>query len=264
VCALAVTRGRLNAVPTLLNDMPLERAGRLFLHPIHQDAFPALVQFIIDLRHCRTYPDYYRFQQELLDKVLEVQGHRAACRRVARRLRTRRTIPSDAPELRSGEDVHNPESWELEAGRDLCRSEKKLGSMQAALDERREGAKVSEYNQYTFQTANVVGTGAHVHDNDFAQFVNTIDDAKLNQLAQELTRLRTELAERAPTATPEELVEIGEVAAAEVAASEHDARGVWEHLTKVRKWVLDVANQIGVSLVVETIKTIFNYYKIPM
>jgi hypothetical protein len=105
-------------VPTLLNDMPLERAGRLFLHPIHQDAFPALVQFIVDLRQRRTYPDYYRFQQELLDKVLEVQGHRAACRRVARRLRTRRTIPSDAPELRSGEDVNNPESWELEA--DVC------------------------------------------------------------------------------------------------------------------------------------------------
>ena len=79
MCALAVTRGRLNAVPVLLNDMPLERSGRIFLHPIHQDAFPALVQFIVDLRHCRTYPDYYRFQQELLGKVLEVQGHRAAC-----------------------------------------------------------------------------------------------------------------------------------------------------------------------------------------
>lgn len=102
-------RGRLNAVPTLLNDMPLERAGQIFLHPIHQEAFPALVQFIVDLRNCRTYPDYYRFQQELLDKVLEVQGHRAACRKVARRLRAGRTIPSDAPELRSGENVKDPE-----------------------------------------------------------------------------------------------------------------------------------------------------------
>lgn len=132
MCALAVTHGRLNAVPTLLNDMPLERAGRIFLHPIHQDAFPALVQFIVDLRHCRTYPDYYRFQQELLDKVLEVQGHRAACRRVARRLRAGRAIPSDAPELRSGEDVNDPESWELEA--DVCeRVDRQLRSIADAM-----------------------------------------------------------------------------------------------------------------------------------
>lgn len=52
--ALAVTRGRLKAMPTLLNDMPLARAGRVFLHPIHQEVFPALVQFIVDLRHCQT------------------------------------------------------------------------------------------------------------------------------------------------------------------------------------------------------------------
>jgi hypothetical protein len=126
-----MTRGRLNAVPTLLNDMPLERAGQIFLHPIHQEAFPVLVQFIVDLRHRRTYPDYYRFQQELLDKVLGVQSQRAACRRVARRLRAGRMMPS-APELRSGEDVNDPESWELEA--DVCeRVDRQLRSIADAM-----------------------------------------------------------------------------------------------------------------------------------
>jgi hypothetical protein len=115
---LVAGSSRLNSVPTLLNDMPLERANRLFLHPIHQETFPRLVQFIIDLRRCRRYPDYYRFQQALLDKVLEIQEHRLACRRVARRLRAGKTVPTDAPELRSGEDMTNPESWDLEV--DVC------------------------------------------------------------------------------------------------------------------------------------------------
>jgi len=116
----------------LLNDMPLERAGRLFLHPIHQEAFSALVQFITNLRQCRTYPDYYQFQQTLLGKVLEVQEHRAACTRVARRLRAGRTVPADAPARRSNEDVNDPESWELEA--DVCeRVDRQFRSIADAL-----------------------------------------------------------------------------------------------------------------------------------
>jgi hypothetical protein len=60
-------------VPMLLNDMPPEWAGRVFLHPIHQDAFRDSVQLIADLRQCRNYRDYYQFQQRLLGKVLEIQ-----------------------------------------------------------------------------------------------------------------------------------------------------------------------------------------------
>jgi hypothetical protein len=119
-------------MPTLLNDMPLERAGRVFLHPIHQEAFPVLVQLIIDLRKCRTYPDYYQFQQTLLDKVLEIQRHRLACRRVALRLRAGKRLPADAPDLRSGEDVHDPESWQLEV--DVCeRVDRQLRSIADAM-----------------------------------------------------------------------------------------------------------------------------------
>ena len=101
-----------------MQGMPLERADRLFMHPTHREAFQTLVQLIVDLRQCQSYADYYGFQQDLLGKVLEIQTHRAACTRVARRLRTGRTLPVDAPELRSGEDVHDPESWDLEA--DAC------------------------------------------------------------------------------------------------------------------------------------------------
>ena len=64
-------------MPTLLNNMPLERANRVFGHPIHQDAYRDLAQLILALRQCRKYEDYYHFQQDLLAKVLAVQEHPA-------------------------------------------------------------------------------------------------------------------------------------------------------------------------------------------
>jgi hypothetical protein len=119
-------------MPVLLNDMPPERAGRLFLHPLHHEAFQASVRLIVGLRQCRTYPDYYRFQQELLEKILEVQEHRGACRRAAKRLRSGKAVPADAPGLRSGEDPNDPDCWELEA--DVCeRVDRQLRSIGDAL-----------------------------------------------------------------------------------------------------------------------------------
>jgi hypothetical protein len=119
-------------VPTLLNDMPPDWAGRVFLHPIHQDAFRDAVQLIAGLRQCSNYRDYYHFQQELLGKVLEVQEHRGACRRMAIRLRRGKARPADAPGLQSREDPDDPNSWELEA--DVCeRVDRQLRSIGDAL-----------------------------------------------------------------------------------------------------------------------------------
>ncbi len=119
-------------MPQLLNDMPLERANQLFMHPLHQDAFRHLVELIVSLRQCRTYEDYYHFQQELLGKVLAVQEHRGACTRVATRLRKHRGVPADAPELRSDTDPNDTESWKLEA--DVCeRVDRQLRSIADAL-----------------------------------------------------------------------------------------------------------------------------------
>lgn len=119
-------------MPKLVNDMPLEQANRLFLHPIHQDAFGVCVQLIADLRQCRTYRDYYRFQQDLLEKILEVQEHRALCTRIAKRLRRGEAVPANAPELRSGEDPNELGSWELEVA--VCeRVDRQLRSIGDAL-----------------------------------------------------------------------------------------------------------------------------------
>jgi hypothetical protein len=145
-------------------------------------------------------------------------------------------------------------------GRDLCRRAMKLGSVQEALSERMEGHSVK--NEYNFQTANVVGTDAHVHDNEFAQFVNATGQVQLDELAQELAALRNELKKRATS--PEHDIAIGEVSAAEVSAREGDRQAVWQHLAKVGKWVLDTANQIGVSVAAGAITTILKYYNIPI
>lgn len=109
--------GRLSTTPQLLNDMPLERANGIFQSPIHHDAYRDLAELILGLRQCRSYEDYYHFQQELLGKVLAVQEHGQACRRIIARLRPGKSLPADAPELRSGGDVTDLAEWELERGR---------------------------------------------------------------------------------------------------------------------------------------------------
>jgi hypothetical protein len=105
-------------MPRLLNAMPVDRANRLFLHPIHQTAVQDLVKLIIDLRQCDRYEDYFQFQQDLLEKVLQIQEHRAACTRILKRMQSGRGLPADVPELHSGENPNDADSWGLEA--DVC------------------------------------------------------------------------------------------------------------------------------------------------
>jgi hypothetical protein len=102
-------------VPLLLNDMPLERVNRIFLHPMHQEGVGAVVELITALRQCRSSEDYFQFQQGLLVKVLAVQEHRAGCRRVAKLLQQGKRVPANAPELRSNGAATGHETWELEA-----------------------------------------------------------------------------------------------------------------------------------------------------
>lgn len=147
------------------------------------------------------------------------------------------------------------------AGRDLCMRAMILGgNVEAALHEREGNYKVK--NEYNFQTANVVGTNAHVHDNEFALFVNTLDQTRLDRLAQELSELRVELLKTA--STPEEFSAIGAISDAELAAREHDAQRVWHHLARAGRWALETANQIGISVAVETILSIFKALNIPI
>jgi hypothetical protein len=124
--------GTLDTMPQLLIDMPAERARQVFAHPSIQDTYYELPQLIVNLRQCRTYKDYYHFQQDLLGKVLVFQEHRRACTRVVRRLRRGESVPADAPELPTGTDPHELDSWELEV--DVCeRVDRQLRSVADAM-----------------------------------------------------------------------------------------------------------------------------------
>jgi hypothetical protein len=138
-------------MPLMLN-MPLERANRISMHPLHQETVSTVAELISVLRQCRIPEDYYNFQQDLLERVLAVQEHRLVCRGIARRLRQGKAVPADAPELRSGEPVTDPESWELEA--DVCeRVDRQLRSIADAL----------AWRAFSYNRAVIVGLSRNQH-----------------------------------------------------------------------------------------------------
>ncbi|MGH3401315.1 MAG: hypothetical protein ACRDRJ_02180 [Streptosporangiaceae bacterium] len=119
-------------MPQLLNDMTPERARQVFGHPLVDDTYYALPNLITGLRQCRTYEDYYHFQQELLGRVLDVQEHSRACTRVVLRLGSHKSVPTDAPELRTDTDLNELDTWKLEV--DVCeRVGRQLRSIADAL-----------------------------------------------------------------------------------------------------------------------------------
>jgi hypothetical protein len=78
------------------------------------------------------------------------------------------------------------------------------------------------------------------------QNIQILDSVDMPQLAIELQRLVTALEEQA--SSPEQKAEVEQVKAAGAAAQQSDKASVWEHLTKVGKWVLNVATQVGVGI----------------
>jgi hypothetical protein len=75
----------------------------------------------------------------------------------------------------------------------------------------------------------------------------------LKILAEELAKLRQKLKEETTDAQND--LEIGEFAAAEIAAKKGDKKTVMEHLSRVGKWTLERATDIGVAVAVSAIKT---------
>ena len=60
----------------LVDQLPL--LERALMHPRHLSAQQPLVELIMALRTCSNVKDGYEFQQELLTRVLEVEGDRHA------------------------------------------------------------------------------------------------------------------------------------------------------------------------------------------
>jgi hypothetical protein len=77
-------------------------------------------------------------------------------------------------------------------------------------------------------------------------------DIDRSQLIEELSKLRTEMSRRAKNA--DEYIAVGEVAKAEKAAEGKNLSAILKHLKAAGKWVLDVAQEIGVPIAIEFAK----------
>jgi hypothetical protein len=80
------------------------------MHPRHLAAQQPLAELITALRACFNVEDGYEFQQELLTRVLEVDGDRHAFGRAVKRVRAGKSPQPGAPEPQSGLDPGDPEA----------------------------------------------------------------------------------------------------------------------------------------------------------
>jgi hypothetical protein len=106
------------------------------------------------------------------------------------------------------------------------------------------------------QVAGTIGGHTSVTDASFQstrmQFVQTLHDADLGQLAEELSRLRAEL--NRGSHSQEQQADIERVRQAETAARSGRRHVVGQHLRQTSKWVQEVAAQVGAELAVAVIK----------
>ena len=110
------------------------------------------------------------------------------------------------------------------------------------------------HDQYKIGQAGAVGPEAHAHDMTFNQIWNeSSGNIDIAQLARELTDLRNSLSKEA--SEPAHYMALGEVAAAEKAASEGNGPKALEHLKNAGSWVWDVATKIGVGVATAAAKT---------
>ena len=100
----------------------------------------------------------------------------------------------------------------------------------------------------------VVGPHGHAHDMTFNQlWSESGSKIDIKQLASELTQLRSALTKEA--SEPEHYVALGEVAAAEKAATANDGPTALQHLKKAGAWVWDIGTKVGIGVATAAAKT---------
>ena len=108
-------------------------------------------------------------------------------------------------------------------------------------------------NKYETGQAGVVGEGNIVTGNTFQQVWQRMDACPdLDQLADELSRLRTAMREEA--SDPDDDLKVAAVASAEKAAREGDGPGALEAIKSAGDWALKIAEKIGVGVATAALK----------
>lgn len=108
-------------------------------------------------------------------------------------------------------------------------------------------------DKYVAGQAGAQGPDAHAHDMIFNQAWTGLQGSlDLVILAPQLEALRNHLRSR--QASAENDATIGAIASAEVAARKGDGPTVLEYLSKISKWTLDAAKEIGVDVAAAALK----------
>ena len=109
---------------------------------------------------------------------------------------------------------------------------------------------------YNAGQAGAMGPNAHAHDITFQQLWNsTKDQVDLAELSRELRLLVPEL--KAAATLPEHQIAIGNVEAALQSAATEEGPKTLQYLQNAGKWVLGVAEKVGVGLTVAVLKSAF-------
>jgi hypothetical protein len=104
----------------------------MLAHPRHQSMQPVLASLIQQLRGCRTLEDGVCFQNDLLNRQLEVEKDRSHFKRAADRVAKSKSPHREAPDPQSGRDPAEVGTWKFE--RDVCeRLARQLRSIGDAL-----------------------------------------------------------------------------------------------------------------------------------
>jgi hypothetical protein len=97
------------------------------------------------------------------------------------------------------------------------------------------------------------GPHAHAHDMKFDQiWFQNQGNIDLDSLANELCTLRNEMQKSAKN--PEDYIQIGAIASAEIEAKKGNGPQALSSLKKVGKWGLNIAEKIGVDVATAAIK----------
>lgn len=107
----------------------------------------------------------------------------------------------------------------------------------------------------TYNVGQGIGVGRNVRmtNTKVNQSQGSQDQIDLKALVSELERLRSELKNQA--IEPEHDIAVGAVAAAEAEAKKGNGSKALEYLGQAGKWALDVAEQIGVPIAIEALKS---------
>lgn len=117
------------------------------------------------------------------------------------------------------------------------------------------GAIHMSQDTYNTGQAGAVGPHSHAHDMTFQQVWSASQgQIDLPRLAAELSELRKAMKQEASSTDQD--IALGEVAAAEVAASKGDGPKALQHLKAAGKWAFDVATKIGTGVAVVALKTV--------